>query len=119
MRIFTFTVPGSPPIMRRNRSKPGQRPYPTQLQKDDYKRVREAFEVLYGKPCSLRSFELSIFAIFPTPKVHNHFDDPVEDLTHVFDAIQDALQGYLWENDRQVRQFGSSYKRWADPGEEA
>jgi hypothetical protein len=91
-------IDGQPPIMRRNRGKPGQRPYPTEAQKSDYDRIRQAYN--YPERHSLKEFSLTVVA---------HYRRDI-DLGHVILAIEDALQGLLWENDRQIRCYEGCFK---------
>jgi hypothetical protein len=100
MKNIMFDIEGQPPIMRRNRGKPGQRPYPTKAQKLDYERIRGAYTDKYEPLQSDRAFAIG---------VNVHYGRDV-DLGHVLAAVEDSLQGLTWKNDRQIQSYLPSSK---------
>ena len=96
--IVTFTVPGRPKPKGRPRFTKKGRAYTPQATRDAERHIIDLFELA----CPL--WEPTIEDVRLTLDVHFQYGR-VADLDNVVKLIQDALNGYAYRDDRQIREL--------------
>lgn len=96
--IVTFTVPGRPKPKGRPRFTKKGRAYTPQATRDAERHIIDLFELA----CPL--WEPTIEDVRLTLDVHFQYGR-VADLDNIAKLIQDALNGYAYNDDRQIREL--------------
>lgn len=107
---ITFTIPGNPVPQPRprftTRGKFGKAYTPSRHPVNAYRRAIAAAAVEAGAGVHEQPVQCVIDAVFARPKSHARMKTPpalpVADCDNIAKAVQDALNGVAWKDDRQV-----------------
>jgi Holliday junction resolvase RusA-like endonuclease len=121
--VISFVVDGKPQGKERARFVNGHA-YTPKKTRDYEEYIRISYLASKGKKL-YGNIRLSVRAYFPIPKSVSKSKrkkmlegeikhDKKPDLSNIFKAIEDALNGIAYEDDSKITDFGPSFKRYSD-----